>query len=168
MKKLLLILLCVPLIGMGQIFDFNDIKKVNSEKMSKKFAIENLYLNFYEDAYKAQYLYKFTFDAETKDFTSTPQSVFEWHKESSLIYLNFSLEYEDMDKTFKTIINQIKSECEYYDIFLDQSGYHQEIFVGKDEYVCYTCPNSIYKGKIGFRFNEYEGYISGTIRTFDF
>ena len=168
MKKLLLILICVPLIGFGQIFDFNDIKKVNSEKMSKKFAIENLYLNFYEDPYKAQYLYKFTFDEETKYFTNGPQSLFEWHKQSSLIYLNFDLGYEDMDKTFKSIINQIKSECEFYDIFQDKSGYHQEILVGDYEYVCYTCPNSKYKGKIGFRFEEYEGNESGIIRTFDF
>ena len=170
MKKLLLILLCLPMIGFGQNFDFNDIKKINSEKKFKVFALENLYSTMQTDLndfWSIQYLYKFETDEYGKA-TGSPQSYIEWYKQLNLFSLHFYLEYEDVNKTFELVINQIKSECEFYDIFQDESGKHQKIFIGKEEYVCYSCSSSKYKGKIGFSISENEGRRIGKIQTFDF
>jgi hypothetical protein len=169
MKRLLLILLCVPLIGLGQSFDFNDIKKINSEKKFKVFALENLYSTIQTDdnGWEIKYLYKFETDG-SGNYKDGPQSFIQWYKKLNLFTLHFYLEYEDVNKTFEAVINQIKSECEFYDIFQDESARHQGIFIGKEQYVCYSCSNSKYKGKIGFAIREYEGTRSGIIQTFDF
>ena len=57
--------------------------------------------------------------------------------------------------SFQNTLNQVKKQCKFYD-FKDY---------GDDEYICYSCTNSSYKGKIGF-FRSKDSY--DIIRTFEF
>ncbi len=41
MRKLILLLLFIPLMSLGQTFDYNDLKDINSEKQFKRFSFEN-------------------------------------------------------------------------------------------------------------------------------
>ena len=59
-------------------------------------------------------------------------------------------DYLDRDNPYNIIVKEIKKNCKYYDIFN---------FVGID-FVCYSCPESTYKGKIGFVVSEGKGLIN--------
>ena len=48
MKKLLLLLLFIPLVSFGQTFDYNDLKNINSEKQFKRFSFENEFVKVEE------------------------------------------------------------------------------------------------------------------------
>ena len=43
-KVQLLFFLFLPLIGLGQDFDFHDIKKIDSKESFKRFSLENLFV----------------------------------------------------------------------------------------------------------------------------
>ena len=166
MKKLLFILLCVPLVGFGQSFDFNDIKKINSEKKFSVFALENRYsipTGAEELVDGVQYAYKDFVRYDEGDFVSAfSSSWLYWSKEYNLFSMDFYLGNEETKKIFEKIISQIKSECEFYDIIkgmnlntvIERVNYHV-----KKEHLCYTCPNSKYKGKITFYISGNTGYI---------
>ena len=48
MKKLILLLLFIPLVSFGQTFDYNDLKDINSEKQFKRFSFENEFVKVEE------------------------------------------------------------------------------------------------------------------------
>ena len=58
-KIVLLFLSFLPLIGLGQDFDFHDIKTINSENIFKKFALENLFQRHKLDSYTLRMDIKF-------------------------------------------------------------------------------------------------------------
>ena len=55
---------------------------------------------------------------------------------------------------YDEILEDVKKNCNYYDIvtYTRENG-------EKDDYVCYSCSVSKYKGKIGFRIKDGGGYI---------
>ena len=57
------------------------------------------------------------------------------------------------DNLYNIIIEKIKKNCKYYDV-LNENG---------DDYVCYSCPQSTYKGKIGFTKSDGSGMIKHII-----
>ena len=52
------------------------------------------------------------------------------------------------------IVKEIKKNCKYYDIITYVNDEDE-----KSDYVCYSCSESKYKGKIGFKVSEGWGYI---------
>ena len=74
-------------------------------------------------------------------------------RESRLGILN--LIDDKSDYQYDLIVKDIKKNCKYYDVI---TSYIEEEGVDYD-YVCYSCSESKYKGKIGFMISEGWGYI---------
>ena len=62
--------------------------------------------------------------------------------------MQFYLDNEESNRTFETIVKQIKSECTFYKI--------NDFF---EDRIYYSCPKSTYKGKIGFWIDSEWGNI---------
>ena len=138
MKKLLL-LLFIPFVSFGQ--DFNDLKQINSEKQFKRAMFENGYAQISKNEYNITYAFNYTASTERAQvwahFYLKSGST-----KSGLMEFQLVKNHDNSpDERYTRILEQVKRECTFYD-FYDSWG---------DEYICYTCPNSKYKGKIGFR-----------------
>ena len=152
MKKLFLITaLIISCISFGQKadFDFYDIKDISSVKLFKKFCFEEGFTKTKEFEDTVIYSINMT----TDDKTATPWTYYD--KETNTFKFILA-KYIDGNshKLFKSVLNQVKNECDFYDFIIDNGN----------EFVCYTCPNATYKGKIGFL----RGEIYDFIQTFDF
>ena len=64
MKKLILLLLFIPLVSFGQTFDYNDLKNINSEKQFKRFAFENEFVKTAEYTNSLTYAQKYEKEEE--------------------------------------------------------------------------------------------------------
>jgi len=53
------------------------------------------------------------------------------------------------DTEYDKILSVVKDKCTFFEI-LNYKG---------DDYVCYSCPESTYKGKIGFMIQDEQGFI---------
>mgnify|MGYP001242639435 CR=1 FL=1 len=144
MKKLLLILLCAPFVGLGQDFDFNDLKGINSLKQFKKFSFEKEFTRIRE--YTRSLTYAQRYNKET-------EAAVVW----SYYYIDPSFEnYQTLQfqlvkgsdgsshPSFNRTLEQVKKSCTFYDF--KEDGWGED----KIEFICYTCPGSKYPGKIGF------------------
>ena len=65
----------------------------------------------------------------------------------------FGKQIESEDNIYNDIMEKIKKNCKYYDV-LNENG---------NDYVCYSCPQSTYKGKIGFTKIDGSGMIKHII-----
>ena len=150
MKKLLL-LLFIPFVSFGQDLDFDDIKQIDSEKQFKKVMFEKEFVNVEITSYSLAYAFNY-FHSRNK---ASVWATF-FPPDDSMQFQFVKNTDNTTAKTFTRILEQVKRECSFYDIINDYLG---------NEYFCYTCPNSKYKGKIGFRRGD-EG--SDFIETFIF
>jgi len=139
MKRLLLLLL-IPTLSYSQTYE--DIMGINSEKTFKRVVIENGFEKSIEksndtEVFYISYIYsnlngqKFSYDRG-------------YYNDSG----KFSFEFNDT-KTYFNLINKIKKNCTFFNI----------VELGEVDYVCYSCPQSKYKGKIGFRSSNRKGYV---------
>jgi hypothetical protein len=143
MKKLILLLLFIPLISFGQNFDYDDLKEIDSVKKFKKFAFENEFIKFDEGPFRVVYAYKYDSDNKLASIWA------EFYKDS---YFNFRINrYRDGSTSdiFNRILEQVKSKCTFFDILEDEGR----------EYICYTCTGSAYPGKIGFARGDKSDFI---------
>ena len=148
MKKLLLLLMFVPLLSFGQ--SYKDLMSINSVDMFKKVAIENGY----------------EFSQNDGDWVDWNKSSFDGDKSPDWLYYNtkdgrfllaqvrtftnlFGVKENRKDGTYDYIVKDIKEKCKYYKI---------QNYKGID-YVTYSCSESSYKGKIGFAISEGKGII---------
>ena len=159
MKQLLLILL-IPIISYSQI-SYKDVMSVNSEKMFKKVMIENGYEFGQSDEDDVIYGFDIVRDSidgmksskwgryGVKDDSFTVS----FSRNSSLnTFLN--LKEDRSENEYDLIVKEIKKNCKYFDVIT----YTNED--GEDsDYVCYSCSESKYKGKIGFMISEGWGFI---------
>ena len=155
MKKLLLIsALLVFAFGFGQDsedFDFNDLKNINSAKLFKKFCFENEFTKVErQQGYNLTYAKGYDFDNDEANVWATYYPINNTFAIKLFRYLD-----DSSHKSFNNVLNQVKKDCKFYD-FKDWGG---------DEYICYSCPNSSFKGKIGF-LRDKDG--SDSIQIFDF
>lgn len=150
MKKLILIFaLIVSFASFGQDADFSyyDIKDISSLKLFKKFCFEEGFKKVKENDIRN--LYAFNYDPEEG------ATVWVAYNDSNLFQFQFTAYVNGKSyDVFESLVNQVKKNCQFYDVY-DESG---------DDYICYSCPDATYKGKIGFRRGEGTDYI----RTFDF
>ena len=154
MKKLILLFaLLVFAFGFGQnsdTFNFDDIRKLSSAKLFKKFCFENEFVNVESSDYNLLYAKGYNNDKEVANIWAY------YYNNTNTFSMQFSRKYNgSANQSFQNILNQVKKLCKFYDFYN---------YIGT-EYICYSCTNSSYKGKIGF-FRDKEG--TDTIRTFDF
>ena len=147
MKKLLL-LLFIPLFSYSQ--TYKDIMSISSAEMFKKVAIEN---NYEIDNSNEGELITYGFNIQrdsiegnksTKWLSYDPKddSFFFQFSRSSFLGVNDKSDYD-------LILNEVKEKC----------SYHKIVNFGGIDYVTYSCPESSYKGKIGFVIEEDNGII---------
>ena len=178
MKKLLLLLLIVPDIGNSQVKSFDDLKQINSVQQFKRVAIENSYEKgkTISDS-KIQYL---------KDLTEN-KGRFKTRAYEDEIYWKFSgfYFYNDFERPYVSCCKSQKDEWEfsfigleygrnpvfvnicYYDKIVDeikkQCVFYKVIEEYGNDIILYSCPDSSYKGKIGFYEKRGEGFIKHLI-----
>ena len=160
MKKLLLLLI-IPTLSYSQI-TFEDIMSINSEKTFKRVMIENGFE--YEDTDDNQnvwYGLNIVKDSEKGSQSSFWGSYYKRNGEFEFqisLRSSFGLDFfgkqiESEDNVYNDIMEKIKKNCKYYDV-LNENG---------SDYVCYSCSQSKYKGKIGFYKSDGFGYIGHII-----
>ena len=144
----LTLLLFVPLVSLGQDFDFNDLKGINSTKQFKKFSFEKEFIKTEENSYRVTYAQRYNKKEEEA-------TIWAYYYPKGLMF-EFQL-VKNYDGTssnsFNRTLEQVKSKCTFYDI--RESN--------KKEFICYTCPGSAYLGKIGFARGETSDYIENFI-----
>ena len=148
MKNLVLLLLFIPFISIGQNFDFDDLKEIDSDKKFKKFAFENEFTKVQESAFFLNYAYGYDKDNKLASIWA------ECYKDTSYYNGCFSFQIaKNTDGssafTFNKILEQVKSECTFFDIIESE----------EKEFFCYTCTDSAYPGKIGFARGSENDYI---------
>tara|TARA_Y200000002_G_scaffold339363_1_gene309307 strand:+ start:1433 stop:1876 length:444 start_codon:yes stop_codon:yes gene_type:complete len=133
MKKLIILLL-FPLVSFSQI-SYKDIMSIDSEKMFKKVMIENSWRN------------KNNNYEEKRERENNGRLYYRWYSEVGSINIDgwyyfgeerfgFLFLYPQI-KTFNSIWDIVKKRCVFFDVI--------------DDYVCYDCSGSKYKGVIGFK-----------------
>lgn len=149
MVKNILIFVFIPFISYSQM-SFEDVKSIKSGDRFKKVMIENGY----------------EFDSlDTDGILSYGYNMTEDHQASRWMYYNINndwflmmflrrnwvtnLPIESNKSAYDFIIEDIQDECEYYKI-INWKGI---------DFVTYSCPQSSYKGKIGFVVSDGWGYI---------
>ena len=155
MKRLLLLLL-IPTLSYSQI-TFDDIMSINSEKTFKRVVIENGFEFSGEEEEYISYGLDITKDSIDGDRSSlwsrynkiNGEFQFQFSYGGNL----FGLEFNDDDNPYDILVEKIKKNCNYYDV-LNEGGV---------DYVCYSCPQSSYKGKIGFTKSNGSGMIKHII-----
>lgn len=151
-----IIFLFVPIVCYSQI-TYKDVMSISDVKLFKKVMIENSYeKNVVDDGWLV-YGYDIIKDSLDGDRSSKwglynlddDRFMLQFHKESF-----FGLSDES---DYDNIVKEIKKNCTYYDVieYTNSSG-------DVNDFVCYSCPQSKYKGKIGFM--VYDG--NGVIRHF--
>ena len=157
MKKLLLLLLFIPLMSIGQI-TYNDLMSIKSVDTFKKVVIENGYEYDSTDADTGAIYYGFNIVRDSINGNkSTNWATYDnktgfWRFKISRGNILSDFLNTDADNTsnaYDLIIADIKEKCKYFKI---------EEFSGTD-FVTYSCSESSYKGKIGFVVSEGSGYI---------
>ena len=138
MKKLLVLLL-LPLFSFSQ--TYKDVMSIKSLDTFKKVAIENNY-EFDEINDDGLILYRLNV---TKWMGYNPKD-----DSFSLIFSKASFFGATDNTEYDRIYAVVKEKCSYYKIINDKG----------DDYVCYSCPESSYKGKIGFMIKENWGVIN--------
>ena len=112
MKKLiLLLLLFIPLVSLGQTFDYNDLKDINSEKQFKRFAFENEFVKTGDsDAGRIIYAKGYNKLAETA-------TVWAIYYAATGIFIFQIPKYYDgsSNVSFNRVLQQVKKQCTFYD-----------------------------------------------------
>ena len=152
MKKLI-IFLFVPIVCYSQI-TYKDVMSISDVKHFKKVMIENSFENNGVDDGWLFYGYDIEKDSLDGDKSS------KWglyNLDDDRFMLQFVKEGFfglDDETDYDNIVKEIKKKCVYYDII----SYEGSDGIA-DDYVCYSCSESKYKGKIGFMISKGSGFI---------
>lgn len=161
MKKMFLLLLFIPSLLYSQI-TYKDIMSINSEETFKRLVIENGF-EFDKrvrtrdpmsdlsgvDFYNILNVYGLNLDRD--NINGNKSSL--WGEYSTEDGGRFCFQFflkSEFDTSYHEIINEIKKNCTFLDIKSRKGG----------DYVCYHCPESTFKGNVGF--TVYSGF--GIIR----
>ncbi len=148
---MLFLLFFISLVSFGQVDSFKDIQGISSLDQFKRVMIENNYQFTEEEDGWIWYGINPSKDEDdrwvSRYWGGYNTSTNQWTLQYSEGLFNFG-GYED-------IFDEVKERCKFFKIVK---------FIGADpqlsgEYACYSCPESSYKGKIGFRLYENTGII---------
>jgi len=153
MKKLLFLLLFIPTLSYSQI-TYNEVMSINSEKTFKRVVIENGYESNSDEDGRISYGLNIVRDSIEENKSSrwagydknSSEFRFKFYRISQLNLFGNEIV---VDTPYDEIVKDIKKNCEFYDI-INRKG---------TDYVCYSCSQSTYKGKIGFVISEGSGII---------
>jgi len=155
--RIFILLLFISFNTFSQSLSYSDIMSISDIKTFKKVMLENYYSKMIETDRKTTYAYNpRKFGDGDDDFVSGFYGTYysDGHFE---FQISLQIEGESDIVTpsndpsgYYEIIKTIKKNCTYYDI----------VEINTSEYVCYSCPESKYKGKIGFMINDKSGYIT--------
>jgi len=164
MKKLLFLLLFIPTLSYSQI-TFEDIMSINSEKTFKRVMIENGFekevvpkledwiwygLNIKKDSIEGNKSSLWgSYDKRNGEF----RFQISVKNKGGIDFFGRETDGEIKDNVYDLIVEKIKKNCKYYDV----------IEKDDDDYVCYSCSQSTYKGKICFTKSDGSGYIEHII-----
>ena len=181
MKKLLLLLLFIPLVSFGQV-TYDDLMSIKSVETFKKVVIENGYeYDSTDDNGIIWYGYNITKDSiegnrspkwasyQKSDgafrfkLSRTTQS-FQASGSGKMIYQVIGYH---LGKLVGKLVNYLKSDTDNskneYDLIVDdikaKCKYFEIIENNGNNYITYSCSDSSYKGKIGFVIEEGSGII---------
>ena len=101
-KVQLLFFLFLPLIGLGQDFDFHDIKKIDSKESFKRFALENLFVKATPPTLNQHICLCMDINQKERRCGVTVWATWIYSDKS------FEISFVTIDSTFETITNQIK------------------------------------------------------------
>ena len=148
MKKLILLLLFIPLVSLGQIFDYNDLKDINSEKQFKRFSFENEFVKVEENESYMTYAQNWNKEKKTARVWSY------YYPKTGLLSFQIVKNTDGSSAdSFNRVLEQVKTKCTFYDIKEDGYGVYEK------EFFCYSCPGSSFPGKIGFARGDKSDYI---------
>jgi hypothetical protein len=154
-----IVFLLIPIIGYSQI-SYKDIMSIDSEKMFKKVMIENGYE--WNSSDENGLVYGWEIEKDSIDGNKSQKWGF--YRDNGEFGLQFSrrnilttflnVDGVNTENEYDLIVKDIKKNCKYYDIITYTNKDDEEY-----DYVCYSCSESKYKGKIGFMISEGWGYI---------
>ena len=126
---------------------------INSLNSFTKVCIENGYEFVQNNEYT---IYGFDL-SYTEDIQNSSASIFAFYvPHTEAFEFRFFLENDEANKRYNSIVEGIKKGCKYYGIIDKASG---------EQAVTYSCPQSLYKGKIGFMIKEGSGVLTHFSKT---
>ena len=161
MRKLLILLLFVSFNSFGQTYE--EVMSIKDIDSFKKVCIENNYELFT----KVKVMKELEDSGETTPEDSI-NMLFEdvvWYRkgDDDMIYQTdkhtftlqierktFWFDTEIKDNPYDKLLEDVKKNCKYFKIITTDSG---------NDYATYSCAESLYKGKLGFRVDGTEGII---------
>ena len=159
MKRLLLLLL-IPTLSYSQI-TYSDVLNINSLKTFKRIMIENNFefgyvdsFTVYENYVYEDYWYGLNIERSDDGDFSNMWCIYSKHNDEFQFRFSRNGTTKDgrkivVDSPYDDIIRKIKNRCRYVDIFSRKDL----------DYVCYQCPQSTFKGYIGFTVNDGVGSV---------
>jgi len=152
MKKLILLLMFIPLVTFGQVISYNDVMSISSINMFEKIVIENGFEK-YEDSLtvenkevmKSTYAYGLKKGNTLEEDTAQIIGVYYPDGFSFGFYdINFVTGVDALSKLLDTgydkIFNKVKDRCSYSEI----------VEISGKDYAVYNCDDADFKGRIGF------------------
>lgn len=132
----------MPVLAFSQVTP-QEIMAMSNLDMFKKVVIENRY-ELCDCSSQSELVYGYDIREEGNNNRS-----YKWatYTEGDGFHFEFNLSW--YDKEYQDIIDYLKANCNFVRI-LNTDG---------SDYVLYSCPNSRYKGKIGFMIEDYFGHI---------
>ena len=122
---------------------------INSLDAFKKVCIENNY-----EPYDLEDSLKKVNDNQVAFISSNETSAANYFQDtqsfSFMIYRTNAFGIIGGMSIYDSILEEAKENCEYYKIITSENG---------NDYVSYSCSESLYKGKIGFRVEDKMGFI---------
>ena len=160
MRKIVLvfILLLLPVVAFSQV-TYEEIMSINSIDTFKRVVIENGYsrqIEMEEDYPDGINLIFYTLNYRSSDEEKMISLSFYDIDNGQFVFVFGQAELKIFD-TYEIIVSDIKEKCDYYKI----------INFNNVDYVAYSCPDSKYKGKIGFTRDDGDGYIMHMIEDID-
>tara|TARA_R100001440_G_C2522644_1_gene119053 strand:+ start:2243 stop:2704 length:462 start_codon:yes stop_codon:yes gene_type:complete len=147
MKKLLILLL-LPLFSFSQ--TYKDVMSIKDVDTFKKVAIENNY-EFTDEGEEGLVTYGYNIVKDSINGNKSSKWAF-YQPEDDMFVLTFSKSsfFGTSDDTqYDKIYESVKDKCSYYKIINNEGT----------DFVTYSCPESSYKGKIGFVVMDDTGII---------
>ena len=154
MKKLLFLLVFIPLVSFSQ--TYKDLMSIKSVDMFKKVVIENNYEFAETNDETVTYGYNIQKDSINGD-KATKWAMY--GLDSDMFFFTFSrndvlsnffgMESDNSENSYDLILKDVKEKCTYYKVET----------MDDIEYLTYSCPESTYKGKLGFAVQDGWGFV---------
>ena len=152
MMKNLLILLFIPILSYSQI-SYEDVMSIKSVDIFKKVMIENGYEFDSSDTDGIlSYGYNVTNDSQSSRwmyYNTNDDWFIMYFLRTNWVTNLYDPKLESSKNNYDSIVKDIQEKCKYYKI-LNWRGI---------DFVTYSCPESSYKGKIGFAISDGSGHI---------